>query len=223
MSETKMVVIPKDTIRKLKNISTKLAKLNVGSVGDDFWLASGTGDSGGYDWSQFDIGVTKDKQLITCDQSGCSCNGPEQPTADAHYALDEEIELEEGYDGDVKDAVDDLIGTTDTLYKVLNGKVISPKEIIGLPNAEIRRAVVELVGYDKIVSEATVLDESEVDGKLLRIPLTSDEDIVLLHVKDPSTVREYFLRVPPQMKKAKQARAWTFGFEAKDFVLEKES
>lgn len=221
MSETKMVVIPKETVRKLKNIATKFKKLNTGAVGDEFWI--GTGGGGGYEWAQFDIGVNKSKQLITCSQSGCSCNGPEEPTADQTHELTGAIEFEEGYDGEVGESVDDLIKTTDTLYKVLNNRDASPQEIIGLPNAEVRRAVIELVGYEKIVSEAKTLDESEVDGTLLEIPLQEDENIVLLHVKDPSTTREYFLRVPPKMKTARQARAWTFGFEAEDFELAKET
>ena len=221
MSETKKVVIPKETVRKLKNIAAKFKKLNTGAIGDEFWLATGSG--GDYEWSQFDIGITKDKKLITCSQSGCSCNGPDEPTADEHLELTGEITFEDGYDGEYSEAIEDLIPTVDTLYKALNDKDVSPKEIIGLPNAEVRRAVVELVGYDKIVSEAKTLDESETDGKLLRIPLKEDEDIVLVHVKDPSTDREYFLRVPPKMKTAREARAWTFGFDAEDFVMEKES
>lgn len=222
MSETKMVVIPKETVRKLKNISRKLRKLNTGAVSDDFWLATGGG--GGYEWSQFDIGVNKKGQLLTCEQSGCSCNGPEEPTDDSPTDLGtEEITFEDGYDGEHAEAVEDLIPTVDTLYKVLNNKDVTPQEIIGLPNAEVRRAVVELVGYDKVVANAEVLDTSESDGKLLRIKLDDDEDLVLLHVKDPSTTREYFLRVPPKTKTAKQARAWTFGFEEKDFDLEVET
>lgn len=215
MSETKMVVIPKDTVRKLKNISGKLKKLNTGAVGDEFWL--GSSSSGGYDWGQFDIGVTKDKQLITCYQSGCSCNGPEEPTADSHSPLEGEITFENGYYNVEREAVEDLVGTTDILYKVLNNKDVTAQEIIGLPNAEVRRAVVELVGYDKVVAGAELVEESTTDGRLLRIKQEGDEDLVLLHVKDPSTTREYFLRVPPKMKTAKQARAWTFGFEADDF------
>lgn len=220
MSEIKKVVIPEATVKKLKNIASKFGKLNTGAVGDEFWI--GTGGGGGYDWSQFDIGVNKDKQLITCGQSGCSCNGPEEPSADETYELKGIIEFEEGYEGERGEAVEDLVETTDTLYKVLNSKKVSAKEVIALPNAEIRRAVVELIGYDKIVDEAQVLDESS-DGKLLKIPLQEDEDIVLVHVKDPSTDREYFLRVPPKVKTAREARAWTFGFEADDFNPVKET
>ena len=225
MSETKTVTIPKETVRKLKNISKKLNKLNTGNTGDEFWLALGDDSGDAYNWSQFEIGITKAGKLIVCYQSGCSCNGPEQPTADGTYDLGTTaLEIEsDNYGDDEKLAVEDLIPTVDTLYKVLHGKDVTADEIIGLPNAEIRRAVVELVGYEKILDKAQVLDKSETDGTLLKIPLQDDEDMVLVHVKDPSTDREYFLRVPPKMKTARQARAWTFGFEAEDFELAVES
>lgn len=226
MSETKpTVVIPKATVRKLKNISKKLKKLNIGGDQDIFWIALGDDSYDAYSWSQFEIGLTRDSKIVTCYQSGCSCNGPEQPTPDKTFELgttDLEIDKDD-YREDSELAVKDLIPTVDTLYKVLNDKDATPKEIIALPNAEVRRAVVEIVGYEKIVEDAETLDDSETDGILLRIPLQGDEDIVLVHVKDPSTDREYFLRVPPEMKTARQARAWTFGFEPDEFVLTKES
>lgn len=221
MSETKQVMIPKDTIRKLKNIAKKFSKLNTGAIGDDFWIATGGG--GGYEWSQFDIGINKKGELLTCEQSGCSCNGPDEPWDNSPQPLDGEVTFEDGYDNQQSEAVEDLIPTVDTLYKVLNSKAVTPQEIIGLPNAEVRRAVIELVGYEKLTDGALVKDESEVDGRLLVIKLQDDEDLNLLHVKDPSTTREYFLRVPPNMKTARQARAWTFGFEADEFELAKES
>ena len=222
MSETKLV-IPKDTVRKLKSISKKFKKLNTGAVGNDFWIGSGSG-GGGYDWEQFDIGVNKSGELISCRQSGCSCNSPEEPDADVEQKLGTEaIEIvDDSYDESGKEAVEDLIATTNILYKVLNSKDVSPKEIIGIPNSEVRRAVIELIGYEKLVETANILDESE-DGELLEIPLAEDENIILVHVKDPSTDREYYLRVPPKMKTAKQARAWTFGFDEADFNLEIET
>ena len=35
----------------------------------------------------------------------------------------------------------------------------------------------------------------------------------VLRVKDPSTARIYFLRVPPTIERADDACAWTFGFD----------
>lgn len=226
MSETKTpAIIPKATVRKLKNISKKFKKLNVGGDQNEFWLALGDDSYGSYSWSQYEIGVTKDGKIVGCYQAGCSCNSPEAPTPDHVYEMGtEDVVIDsDGYSEHEVLAVKELIPVVDTIYKVLNDKEVTPKEIIAIPNAEVRRAVVEIVGYEKIVADAQILEKSEADGTLLKIPLEGDEDIMLIHVKDPSTDREYFLRVPPKMKTARQARAWTFGFEEQDFNLEKES
>lgn len=222
MSETKSALIPKKTREQLIDISKKFSKLNTGSVGNELWLARDGG--GGYEWDQIDLGVNKSGELVRCDQSGCSCYGPEPPTADSTYPLDSPIRVDNSsyYDTDIEDVVKELITVTNTIYKALNNEYVPPKDVIALPNSEVRRAVVELIGYDKIVDVAEVIDESP-DGKLLKIKLQEDEDIVLVHVKDPSTTREYFLRVPPKTKTAREARAWTFGFEPEEFELEVES
>lgn len=220
MSETEIITIPEEIVAQLVVISHEFGRLNTGSTGKVLWL--GTSDPPtDYEWSQEDFGVSRDGKLVACSQSGCSCSGPEEPTPEQSWDLDGPISIKtcSGYDGrnHTKEALEDLLGTIPTLYRVLQGADVSTQDIIGLPNAEIRRAVVEVVGYEKIVDGAEVLDESLIDGTLLRVPLEDDEDLVLVHVQDPSTDRQYFLRVPPNMKTAKQARAWTFGFDAKDF------
>lgn len=231
MSETKLDrwVIPSDTVAKLKDIASKFSELNTGSVGDIFWLIDQPDSDYDYEGDSIAVGINKKGELVKAYDSHCSCNGAFDDGLDAHAYGEQPLEGEltvdfsDQYLNTHDDWLPELKATTDTLYNVLNGKSVEPKEVIGLPNAEIRRAVVELVGYDKIVSDAEVLDTSNTDGDLLRIKLADDEDLVLLHVKDPSTTREYFLRVPPNMKTARQARAWTFGFEPEEFVCEVES
>lgn len=222
MSETRTIEISEGTRKKLATIARKFKKLNTGSTGDEFWIASSGG--GGYEWTQIDLGVNTKGELIYCQQSGCSCNGPEQPSAETTYPLNKTIVLSEDYDfAELEESVKELETEAVTLYKVLTSKKVTAQEIIGIPNSEIRRAVLELVGYDKVLDKADVLDKSEVDGTLMRVKLEDDEDLVLVHVKDPSTTREYFLRVPPKIETARQARAWTFGFEPEDFELTRET
>lgn len=222
MSETKTIKVAKPLRDKLLLLSKKFGELNTGSVGDNFWL--GSESSGSYDWGQHDFGIDKQGNLLVSYQSGCSCYGAEEPEADETHDLHKPITLknEDDYYGTFEPAFLEMKEIASTLHKVLTGKKVSPQEVIALPNAEVRRAVVELIGYDKIIDVAVLKDESE-DGKLYVIKVDEDEDITLVHVKDPSTTREYFLRVPPKMKTAKQARAWTFGFEEEDFNLEKET
>ena len=228
MSETRQTEwkIPEETVEKLAYVSQEFGKLNTGATGDEFWLIVQDDSEGDYEGDGLAVGVNKAGELIQATDSHCSCNGNFD---DGFKAFGNQklsgnltVEFDDLYH-DHEDWLPELIETTDTLYAALTGETVNPEAIIGLPNAEIRRAVVELVGYDKIIDAAEELDRSEVDGTLLRIKLPEDEDLVLVHVKDPSTDREYFLRVPPQMKTARQARAWTFGFEAEEFALEKES
>ena len=53
--------------------------------------------------------------------------------------------------------------------------------------------------------------DSPVLCKLYRAELPDDEPLVLLWVVCTSTAKEVFLRVPPHLKDAAQARDWTFG------------
>jgi hypothetical protein len=225
MSATKLH-IKAATVRKMKNISKKFSQLNTGSTADEFFLITSDDTDGSYEGESISVGIDKKGNLLTGRDSVCSCYSLWEGGVSGEVnqklgtkAIDLEFDTYLSHDP----FDDDLEAIVDTLYKTLNGKAVTAQEIIGLPNAEIRRAVVEIVGFGAVVDGAEVVDESEVDGRLLRIKQDGDEDLVLIHVKDPSTDREYFLRVPPAMKTARQARAWTFGFEAEDFELTKES
>lgn len=224
MSEIKRWVIPAPTVKKLAYISKEFSRLNTGAVGDEFWIIVADDTEGDYEGQGIAVGINKKGELVQADDSHCSCNYnfDEGMTPEKPQKLEGKLLVEFGLYHDFDDWLPELVATTNTLHKVLSGKRVNPKDVIALPNSEIRRAVVEIVGYDKIVKEANVLDESE-DGKLLEIPLDDDENIVLVHVKDPSTDRQYFLRVPPKVKTAKEARAWTFGFAAEDFNPVQES
>lgn len=103
----------------------------------------------------------------------------------------------------------------------------SVEEIIGETNAEVRRAMLELQGFDIFLERArakglvSVLDEdpSPMTGTLLKITLVPDgnsrevdnNEVCLLRVKDGTLDKHYCLRVPPTMKTARQANAWTWG------------
>ena len=98
---------------------------------------------------------------------------------------------------------------------------ITVNEILSAANAELRRVLLERVGLDRFLSEAgaEVLDQDRDAGgerRLLRVPMSGDEDLVCVLVHCPSTSRRYILRVPPTMKTCHQAIAWTAGFENPD-------
>jgi len=49
------------------------------------------------------------------------------------------------------------------------------------------------------------------------------EDITFLQVKDPSSGKIYFLKVPPDMRSVQEAKAWTFGLEKEEYNPEIET
>jgi hypothetical protein len=95
---------------------------------------------------------------------------------------------------------------------------LTAKEVIAEKNAELRRVMIERMGYLKFAKEAgaKVLDKDQDRGggrQLLRIDLQEDEPLVGLSCHCPSPGRQYFLRVPPTMKSCHQAAAWMAGYD----------
>ncbi|HEY7310230.1 MAG TPA: hypothetical protein VH643_12780 [Gemmataceae bacterium] len=97
-------------------------------------------------------------------------------------------------------------------------ETITVAEILGEPNAELRRVLLERYGFERFMGEAgaAVMDRDRDAGgerQLLRLKLEDDEDLVCVSVSCPSTARRYLLRVPPTMRTCHQAVAWTAGFD----------
>ena len=95
---------------------------------------------------------------------------------------------------------------------------LTAAEALAERNAEVRRVIIERMGYLRFAKEAKtiVLDQDQDCGgprQLLTIDLREDEPLVGLACVCPSTRRQYFLRVPPAMKTCQQAAAWVAGFD----------
>jgi hypothetical protein len=95
---------------------------------------------------------------------------------------------------------------------------LTVEEILSEANAEVRRVMLERVGFEWFFqhARAEVLDRDRDPGgerHLLRVPLPEDEPLVCLSVYCPSTGRRYVLRVPPTMTTCRQAAAWMAGFD----------
>lgn len=105
----------------------------------------------------------------------------------------------------------------------VSGKPPSAKEALTWSNIEQRRAACEIVGWAKILRElnARVIDEDgdEEIGTLLEVDLPDSGRERFLQVKC-GTGRQFALPVPPDMKTAIQANAWTYGLDPKDFSPE---
>ncbi|TWU17851.1 DUF6745 domain-containing protein [Allorhodopirellula heiligendammensis] len=95
---------------------------------------------------------------------------------------------------------------------------ITSKQVLAEKNAELRRVMIERMGYLRFSQEvdAKELDEdTDAGGKrqLLKIEMGDDEPLVGLACRCPSTDRQYFLRVPPTIETCHQAAAWMAGFD----------
>jgi hypothetical protein len=91
------------------------------------------------------------------------------------------------------------------------------------PNAEIRRVLIERYGLENYLREGHVIKIQQDDcGILYKMNLPSEEPIIVVRVKNSTpepdgTIKEYFLRVPPNMQRARQAVAWTFGLTEEEY------
>ncbi len=95
---------------------------------------------------------------------------------------------------------------------------ICGREILEVSNAELRRVMLERVGFERFLQDvdAETLDRDTDPGgerRLLRVEMPSDEPLVCVSVFCPSTMRQYIIRVPPTITSCHQAIAWTAGFD----------
>ncbi|MFI0448600.1 DUF6745 domain-containing protein [Actinomadura sp. 6N118] len=106
---------------------------------------------------------------------------------------------------------------------------LSPARIDAEENAELRRVMLEIFGYDRYLAEtgARPVHKDET-GVLWRIDLPNDEPIAMVEVVNSTpepdgTYRTYYLRVPPATRTAREGVAWTFGVDEADYHPERET
>ena len=103
---------------------------------------------------------------------------------------------------------------------VLHPEHLTKKDWLGERNLEVRRAMQERLGNDRFVElvGGTCIDQGTL-GELIAVDLGNDPEEVAhyIHVKDASTQRQYYLRVPPSIRRADEAVAWTLGLDEQDY------
>jgi hypothetical protein len=105
---------------------------------------------------------------------------------------------------------------------ILDKASLTPQQALGQENTELRRAACEIVGWAKILKE---LKASTIDvdlpqiGTLVEVGLPDSGKERFLRVRC-ATGREFAIPVPPEMKTALQANAWTYGLGPSEFTPE---
>jgi hypothetical protein len=90
-------------------------------------------------------------------------------------------------------------------------------------NAEVRRVMIARYGHARYLHDAgATLVHEDNRGKLWRKERPDDSDLLMVEVRNSTpepdgSIKDYFLRVPPEVKTASEAVAWTFGLTAKTY------
>lgn len=94
---------------------------------------------------------------------------------------------------------------------------LTAKEALSQTNLELRRVACEIVGWAKILKDlkSRVIDQDpdETIGTLLRVNIPDVGEENFLQVRC-GTGRQFAIPVPPEMKTAAEANAWTFGLSS---------
>ncbi|MGK7931485.1 MAG: DUF6745 domain-containing protein [Microcystaceae cyanobacterium] len=95
---------------------------------------------------------------------------------------------------------------------------LNGQEILQVENVELRRILIERLGYDKLIEQVGgIIRHKDKDAggerQLISIPFEDDEPLMMLKVICPSTGHLHILRVPPYLQTCHQAAAWVAGFD----------
>ena len=108
-------------------------------------------------------------------------------------------------------------------------KQFTAKDINKEENAEVRRAMTEIMGAEEYLKQSGAKSiHKDNTGELFMSTVKDDEPIVMVKLKNSTPepdghFKDYFLRVPPTIKRAREAVAWTFGMSEKEYAPEVES
>jgi len=110
------------------------------------------------------------------------------------------------------------------IYKeaILNPKSITAVQIMKEKNAEIRRALMNIMGQDKFISDLNLLPTHKDDFGWLYKKKIEEIDYAWVRVwngtPEPNgTKKEYWLSVPPHCNTAHEAVSWTYGLDIKQY------
>lgn len=103
-------------------------------------------------------------------------------------------------------------------------ETITAEQVEKEENAEVRRVLVTRMGMEKYITESRLKPVRSDDfGVLYRKEQEGDEPLVVVKVVNSTpepdgSKKDYWLRVPPDVRSAREAVAWTFGLKAEEYV-----
>jgi hypothetical protein len=101
-----------------------------------------------------------------------------------------------------------------------------PPTILGEQNLEVRRAMIERIGYEQFLATCGAQPVAQDEhGRLWRVAIPDDEPLVVVEVRNATlesdgSRKTHFLRVPPQTRNPHEAVSWTFGIDADAYRLD---
>ena len=97
-----------------------------------------------------------------------------------------------------------------------------PKLCLSWKNAEQRRCLCEMIGWDKIGemvgAKKIHKDKYGILMELPASPATNEEPARFVEVINPTDQRKFWLPVPREMQRAKQAVAWTYEMDETEYA-----
>jgi len=124
-------------------------------------------------------------------------------------------------------AVEFFDGTSYCLWKgipvpdrwILEKDRLGLDDLISQKNIELRRILVEIAGYEKMLAKAKLVNSSKKGNELFVIPkVMNGKDLHLLRYSCPSTGRVYVKPVPDEFTGADEAQAWSFGWTLEQYL-----
>ncbi|HYM24953.1 MAG TPA: hypothetical protein VEU08_17170 [Vicinamibacterales bacterium] len=106
---------------------------------------------------------------------------------------------------------------------ILRPETITVEQIHKEPNAEIRRVLLERYSFDRYIADSGAQPiHTDETGTLYRCELVDDEPLVVVRVKNATPeptgeFKNYVLRVPPDVRTARAAVAWTFNQKPRSY------
>ena len=124
---------------------------------------------------------------------------------------------------DLLEGILNLEDYNNLLYILLHND--KPEKIPNITNATLRREALNFYGIEKFFKEMnTKLVDQEGKQQLLTLNWhRTEEPLTMVKVIDSTTKDVYLLRVPPDMKKVKDAIAWTFEMSRDEYRPIKET